>query len=153
MAAPMHKLMQLGRVVVLLALERLGVGERDEIQRGDEACPVSSMADVCARRRGERIDRARWRRRLCRRGVWRIESLHLGDVEDGEGAQHGNLPLFVFGVVVLHRELLGEDDLRALFALAHMRSLVERLLEGEPGMRGKPCVSAACHRIGTLMPR
>ena len=38
-------------------------------------------------------------------------------------------------VHTLHRELFGEDDLRALFALAHMRSLVERLLEGEPGMR------------------
>ena len=65
------------------------------------------------------------------------KSLDLGDIEDGEGAQHGNLSLFVFGVVLLHRELFGEDDLRALFALAHMRSLVERLLEGEPGMGGE----------------
>ena len=61
-AAPVNKLMQFRSAIVLLAGEAARIGECDEVLGGDEACSVSSMADVSASRRGERFNCACGRR-------------------------------------------------------------------------------------------
>ena len=63
----------------------------------------------------------------------RRQSVDLRDVEDRVAAQHTDASLLI---ILLHQELLGEDDVGGLLAFANAGVKRERLLEGHPGVIG-----------------
>jgi hypothetical protein len=53
----------------------------------------------------------------------RLDAFHLGDVENSEGAQHRNLPLFV--VIVSHADAFRKDDLSTVFSFLDVATCVQ----------------------------
>src|SRR5208283_3276523 len=129
---PMTEFMQRGRVVLFDRCERADRRQVDEVERRNETGPVAAVPDFGVRRRDEGVDRrvplGLGRERAFRNG----EAVDLRDIEDRVLAQHGSLLDLV--VLALEDERFGEDDMRAAFALAHVRALIERLLERHPGV-------------------
>ncbi len=130
---PMTELVERRRIIWFDRCERAHRRQVDEVERRDEARLIAPVADVGLGRRNERVDRrvplGLGRKRRFRDG----EVLNLRDIEDRVLAQHRSLLDLV--VFALEDDRFGEHDMRAVFALSHMRPLIERLLEGHPRVR------------------
>jgi hypothetical protein len=120
------------------------------------------------RRRVGRLDEAlcvvvERRRLLLRRHNDRRQAVDLRDIKDAVIPHHSDL---LFLVLLLYRELAGEDDVSAFLALADVRAESERLAERHPrrvGISGvfrgmpedgdvDPAVGAARGDIGGQQP-
>lgn len=142
----MDELMQLRRVKVLERREVARVGKCDEVARGDIAGAIAAVADVCSGRCNETFDRA-CRRRLRRYSIpstWAtLKTVNGRSIEICRSASSLSVTLMRLAKTIC-----------VPFSLFFTRPPASSAcLKASQAFKEKPCSSAACHRIGTLIPR
>ena len=130
----MTQFMERDGVVWLDRCERTDRRQVDEVERRNEARLIAAVPNVGFGRHNESVDRGVALGLGRKRRFGDGEVIDLRDVEDRVLAQHRSLLELV--VVTFADDGLGEHHVRAVLALAHMRTAILRLIEGHPRVRG-----------------